>query len=153
MNPRNHSRFSAGFTLIEVMIVVVIVAILATIALPSYRAYIIRGKLMDGQTALGEGRIKMEQYYQDNRNYGVGSCGSVGPLVLPASKYFSITCAFVGGDTQTFLLTASSLANQGMGSAGAYAYTVNNQNAKTTSSFEGASQSGKNCWLYRGDEC
>jgi type IV pilus assembly protein PilE len=150
MNRRIQSHISAGFTLIELMIVVVIVAILASIALPSYQSYIIRTKLVEGQTALGEARIKMEQYYQDNRNYGSGSCGSVGPLALPTSKYFTIACTLPSA--QEFTLTATSNAGQGMGAAGDYTYTVNQQAAKRTTEFKGVTVS-KNCWLYRGDEC
>ena len=61
---------AAGFTLIEVMIVVAIVAILTAIALPSYKDYIRRGRLPEAFNALADYRTKMEQYYQDNRNYG-----------------------------------------------------------------------------------
>ena len=42
-------RSSHGFTLIEIMVVVGIVAILSAIAYPSYRDYIVRGRLVDGE--------------------------------------------------------------------------------------------------------
>jgi type IV pilus assembly protein PilE len=151
MNPRIQLRMSAGFTLIELMIVVVIIAILASIALPSYQNYIVRSKLVEGQATLGETRIKMEQYYQDNRKYGTGgTCG----LTMPTSKYFSITCVSSNSD-QEFALTASALANQGLGAAGDYQYTVNHQNTKGTLEFKNVAYAAgtKNCWLYRGDEC
>ena len=57
--PRLSSR---GFTLIEVMITVAIVAILAAIALPSYRDYILRGQLVDGQNGLAAMRANMERF-------------------------------------------------------------------------------------------
>jgi len=151
MNLRIQSRISGGFTLIEMMIVVAIIAILASIALPSYQSYIIRSKLVAGQATLGETRIKMEQYYQDNRKYGTsGTCG----LTMPTSKYFSITCVSTNSD-QEFTLTASALVDQGLGAAGDYQYTVNHQNTKGTLEFKNISYSAgtKSCWLYRGDEC
>ena len=58
-----------GFTLIEVMIVVIIVGILAAIALPSYFQYIQRSKIIEATTGLSNFRTKMEQYFLDNRVY------------------------------------------------------------------------------------
>ena len=57
-----HRAFRAeGFTLLELMIAVAIVAILAAIALPSYSDYIKRAKLVEAQNALADFRVKMEQ--------------------------------------------------------------------------------------------
>ena len=90
---------SRGFTLIEVMITVVIVAVLAAIALPNYTDYITRSKFAEAQGALADLRVKMEQYYQDNRRYstttGGGTCGIPGgntPTVQGA-RYFTYVCA------------------------------------------------------------
>ncbi len=58
-----------GFSLIELMVTVAIVAILAAIALPSYYEYITRSRLVDAHTRLGDLRIQMEKYFQDNRTY------------------------------------------------------------------------------------
>jgi|SRR5450631_2740287 len=63
-----HGR-SQGFTLIELMIVVAIVAILTTIAYPNYRDYVIRGQLVDATQGLAAVRANMERYFQDNRAY------------------------------------------------------------------------------------
>jgi type IV pilus assembly protein PilE len=64
-----HGSRTAGFTLIELMITLAIVAILAAIAYPSYRNYVIRGQLVDATNGLSALRANMERYYQDNRTY------------------------------------------------------------------------------------
>ena len=54
-----------GFTLLEVMIVVVIVAILTAIAVPAYSEYVTRGRLAEAYATLGGQRVRMEQFYQE----------------------------------------------------------------------------------------
>lgn len=66
---RFSTRRTRGFTLIEVMIVVAIVAILTAIALPSYRDYVLRGQMVDGTNGLATMQANMERYFQDNRQY------------------------------------------------------------------------------------
>ena len=58
-----------GFTLIELMITVVIVAILAAIALPSYQNYIKRANIKAAQTDLVALSLVFENYYQRNLSY------------------------------------------------------------------------------------
>ncbi|MGH8742788.1 MAG: type IV pilin protein, partial [Burkholderiales bacterium] len=58
-----------GFTLIELMTVVAVLAILAVIAVPAYNDYVTRGKIPEATSNLADLRVKMEQWYQDNRNY------------------------------------------------------------------------------------
>src|SRR5437763_3189016 len=56
-----------GFTLLELMIVVAIVAVLASIALPNYSDYVKRGKIMEATTGLSDFRQRYEQYFLDTR--------------------------------------------------------------------------------------
>jgi type IV pilus assembly protein PilE len=140
-----------GFTLIELMITVAVVGILAAVALPAYNSYSNRGKITDALAALADYRVKMEQYFQDNRNYGVA--GAACPVALAASKYFTYSCT-VGAATPTvsYVATASSIAGAVGTAAGDYAYTINEANAKGTTKFKGAAVT-KTCWAIRGSEC
>ena len=156
---RTQSRPEAtnrGFTLIEVMIVVAIVAILAGVALPSYLDYLRRGQLPEAQAALSDFRVKMEQYYQDNRNYGTAQCADTGPpswsagtgtLTYGAAQFFTYGCGLSGGG-QGYTVTATGSSGRAVG----HAYTINHNNARATTQFKGAAVT-KGCWLVKGSEC
>lgn len=146
-----------GFTLIEVMIVVAIVAILASIALPSYESYLRRGQAQEAFGALADYRTKLELYYQDNRGYGVAGgvdCanGPTAPswssFVPSDSQYFNYSCV-LGADNQTYTLTATGTRSSSAGSV----YTITEANEKGTTRFKGSLVVGRPCWLARGDEC
>jgi len=114
-----------GFTLIELMVVVVVIGILAAIGYPSYTDYVRRGKIAEATSTLADWRTKMETYYLDNRNYGAGACGVAAPAG-GSLKYFTYTCAT---DGQTYTLTASGVSAQGMAPV---ADTITNQNVRAT---------------------
>ncbi|WP_374592546.1 type IV pilin protein [Aquabacterium sp.] len=144
-----------GFTLIELMVVVAIVGILSAVAYPAYTDYIRRGRLPEAFTLLADYRAKMEQYYQDNKNYG-----STGGTVCATDSTASKWNAFVGGDYfdmacvtsnsgQNFLLTATGKA--GSVTAG-YAYTIDQDGAKKTTTFKGVAVTAS-CWLSKTSTC
>lgn len=74
---------SKGFTLIEVMIVVAIIAILIAIALPNYREYVLRSNRAVAKGALLEVASRQEQYFLNNRSY----TNLLTDLDYPASYY------------------------------------------------------------------
>jgi len=154
MNPLHPARPSRGFTLIEVMITVAIVAILAAVALPAYTDYVRRGQLSEAFATLSDYRVKMEQYYQDHRNYGGAACADGAPTPAwasfsPASlKHFELSCTVSGGG-QRYTLTARG--KTGVAATG-HEYTVDQDNTQRTVTFKGASSSAT-CWLIKGSEC
>lgn len=92
------SRDNRGFTLVELMIVVVIVGILAAVAVPIYQANVNRSKASEADAALGTIRTAARVYYAENGSYPIASTetqvDSVSGLgINPADlngKYFNI---------------------------------------------------------------
>jgi len=119
-------KLQKGVTMIELMAVVAIVAILAKVALPAYTNYVIRGKIPDATSNLAAKRVKMEQFYQDNRTYvGTTTAGqpcAPDPAPGGTSKYFSFACTGTGTPSATgYIITATGI-NQMLG----FTYTIGN---------------------------
>jgi type IV pilus assembly protein PilE len=138
-------RSATGFTLIEVMITVAIVAILAAVAIPAYTGYITRSKIQEATTSLLSMRTKLEQYFQDNRTF-VGACaaGTVAPL--PAGlKFFTITCPTLSS-TQ-YLVTATGIAGTDMA---LFTFTIDQANTRQTTSVPADwTLPATNCWVAK----
>jgi prepilin-type N-terminal cleavage/methylation domain-containing protein len=127
MNDQIESR-SRGFTLIELMVAVAIVAILTALAYPSYRNYVLRGQLVDATNALSALRADMERYFQDTRSYAtVGGIPS--PCAAPTQlKLFNIACtAPAAANPPTFQLVAT-----GIGSTAGFVFKVDQTGAQST---------------------
>src|SRR6266850_1525350 len=140
-------RRATGFTLIEVMITVAIIAILAAVAIPSYTDYITRSKIQEATSALLAQRTKMEQFYQDQRtNFGACLPNTVAPL--PAGlKYFTISCP-TRNDTQ-YLIQATGIAGSDMDQ---FSFTIDQANTRQTASVptaRGWTAPATNCWVTR----
>lgn len=73
---RKHGRQDRGFTLIELMVVVVIVGILATVAVGSYKRFTRRARVQEAIAMLGDIRIKQETYFQTYHRYVSTSTGA-----------------------------------------------------------------------------
>ena len=61
-----------GFTLIELMIVVAIVAILAAIALPAYQDYVVRSRVAEAMTAASAAKILVAENAANGKAFGAG---------------------------------------------------------------------------------
>lgn len=92
-----------GFTLIELMIVVVVIAILAAIAIPSYTGYITRAKRAEVKALMSAVVQEQEKYFVANLQY-TGVLGASGldyktesGALLPDSKAYQITLAPCSG--------------------------------------------------------
>jgi type IV pilus assembly protein PilE len=129
-NAEMHARLqrrARGFTLLEVMITVAIVATLAAVALPSYRDQIARGKRSDVQTALVEDAAYLQRYYAANNTYPV--TGSLTPT-LPAATSprdgttvnYNITIDQANTTATTFLLKAAPAGTMATDKCGTFTY-------------------------------
>ena len=141
---RETSRFG-GFTLIEVMITVAVIAILAAIALPSYIDYITRSKLVEAKTNLSDMRTRLEQYFLDNRTYPTGGCVSTAPtatqISLPTNvKNFVIACGPPLPTATTYTVTATGLG---------FVFSIDQTNLKQTPTVPAGWTSSAICWVSR----
>jgi type IV pilus assembly protein PilE len=146
-------KLQQGFSLIELMVTIVIVSILASIAIPSYRDYVVRGRIPEATAALGDIRVRMEQFFQDNQSYPTGGCATAPTLPtatqisVPAGSSFAFSCATTA---TTYTITATG----GSGMSG-FQYTIDQFNNRA-SNFSGTaatqgwtSHSPNNCWVNK----
>ena len=82
-------KSSIGFTLLELMLVVVIIGILASIAYPSYRDFVLRAKRSEGKAALLKVQLAQEKYRANHINYG--SLAQLGLSTSSPTGYYNIT--------------------------------------------------------------
>jgi type IV pilus assembly protein PilE len=112
-------RRARGFTLIELMITVVIVAILASVAWPSYQGYLQRGRRAEAQTLMLDIVNKEQQYLLDARQYT--NVLGVGGLAIAqqgwdctqntnrtcANGYYNVTVTLNAGPPPSFTVTGT----------------------------------------------
>ncbi len=139
MRPTRAVRAPRGFTLIEVMITVAIVAILSAIALPAYTAYVQRSRVPPALDALSALATRMEQRFQDTGSY---TC----PATLADAGDFAIACE-ADEDGQGFTATAT-----GSGPVDGYGFSINHQGVRATTAHpKGAPEAS--CWSMKGGTC
>lgn len=151
-NVRGIKPVDRGFTLIEIMVVVAIVAILASVAVPAYTDYVLRGHVQEAYTYLADYRAKMEQYFQDNKNYGAvnGTTCATSATAATWSGFapsgatsFNFACV-----THTagmgYVLTATGRSGN---MVDGYSYTINEAGDRMTTKIKGATVNVA-CWVY-----
>ncbi len=139
MSVRASTGQASGFSLIELMVVVAIVGILSAIAVPEYQEYVTRGRLTEAQSGLANGRVRAEQYYQDNRKYDDMPC----PV---DSANFVYRCNGVGN---AYTITATGSASGTVG----FTMTINQNNEQATPDAPSGWATSTSCWVTRKGGC
>ena len=116
-----------GFTLIELMVTIVIVAILASIAIPSYRQYVIRGNRTAAQAVMMEIATRQQQNFVANRTYGDADALGITSLPPEIADHYTFVIEPDDGPPPGYLITFTP---QG-GQAGDGTLTLDGQGNKT----------------------
>jgi type IV pilus assembly protein PilE len=151
MSTRNTASFThhSGFTLIELMIAVVVVAILASIAIPTYTAQILKSHRTEARNAILDLAGREERILSVNNSYSqvptdVNYPGtSWGTGLAVGGGYYTVVVT-VGNSPPSFVITATATGGQTADTSCA-SFTVN-QLGQQSSLNSGATDSTSTCW-------
>ncbi len=118
------STHQKGFSLIELMIVLAVVAILAAIAYPSYQDQMNKSRRTDGQAFLLEMATLMEHYYTENNSYAGATVTNIGGGGTSREGYYAVTITNLSGSTWT--LNAAPIGAQATDTCGTLTLTHTN---------------------------
>ncbi len=144
-----------GFTLIELMIVVVIIAILASIAIPSYHSYMQKTRRADAKQSLTAAAAAMEKWFFTNNGYATTATqlGSIGigaddAVADSGDGHYSIHRVKLDGCTTAlatcFALEAKVVAGAQSGDTDCVSMILTNTGSKSATNKKG--EVNNHCW-------
>jgi type IV pilus assembly protein PilE len=132
---------ATGFTLIELMIVVVVVAILAAIAIPSYRQHVLRTNRTEAKRTLLNVAAAQEKFYLQNNTYAGSSALTTAPPdglgIQGTTEHGHYRVAIDAADAATFSATATAQDGQAQDSRCA-SFSIDQAGARSATSAD--------CW-------
>ncbi|MBL4584650.1 MAG: type IV pilin protein [Pseudomonadales bacterium] len=138
MNRPVSHRSIAGFTLIELMIVVAITAVLASVAYPAYQDSIQKSRRSDAKIALVQAAASEERWFSSNNTY-TSSATNVGGISSPEGFYgITVTAA-----TLTYSIVATATGSQ-LDDTTCRTFTLTQTGAKTSANDTPAATT--TCW-------
>jgi type IV pilus assembly protein PilE len=137
-----------GFTLVEILVVMVIMGILAAITLPSYKSSVQKSRRADGKAALLDLGARSEKFFAQNNVYTteVAAVSGLGlGRTTSADGYYDLTIAACGGGAieRCYLLTATATGVQADDKPCA-SLSIDNVGRKTAKDSDGAAADF--CW-------
>lgn len=141
---------SQGFTLIEIVIALAIIALLTAVAYPSYNQYTERSKLGGAVTTLANLRLEMQQVYLDSRSYLKEGTTDECAVADQSDDNFTFTCS--SDDAKSFSFTATNKAAVGLGSAESYTFSIDQAGRQKTLAYAGETQD-LDCWQVHSRAC
>lgn len=146
----------SGFSLIELLIALSIMAIVSAIAIPLYTNYVISGKIPMATSGLASEQVQMEQFFQDNQTYLIPAtpptpnpCTSGGNAT--SNQYFTFSCT--ANTATTYTLDAKGVTGSPM--AG-FEYSLDQSGNRLTVTVPSArwGTNGTTCWIIKaGGQC
>jgi type IV pilus assembly protein PilE len=134
-------RQQSGFTLIELLIALVLVGILTAVAVPSYSAYVTRGRLTEAFAALSGVQPAAEEFWSNNRTYA-------GFNRQPADTT-NFTYAVSNLTASSYTVTAT-----GRGAAASFVFSIDQNGTRATTGVPTGWSASTTCWIDRkGGKC
>jgi type IV pilus assembly protein PilE len=141
MNNTKQKQFTAGFSFVELVIVLLIFAIILTVAVPAYTSYVMQARRTDARTSLTLDQTIIERCYAQNFSYSA-TCTAM-PTYSHTSQqgFYSISISNLTATTYTLTATAT---GQQVKDTLCASFSVNQTNQKTALDNAGAAQA--TCW-------
>lgn len=132
VNKDNGSGKSAGFTLVELMVVVAIIAILTLVAFPAYQDQMRKTRRSDAKVALTELANLQEKFFANNQRYTATIVGSAGLNYEQFSPEDYYQLSGTASSNTTYTLTATAVPTGPQGSdANCLTMTLDHNGNKT----------------------
>lgn len=137
-----------GFTIIEILIVVVVIGILAAVVLPSYQSSVAKSRRADARAALADLAVKQEKFFAQNNTYTTEISAETGLAVgrtTSRALFYNLTVTACAGGaiSRCYLLTATATGLQA-DDHDCYSLAMDNVGRKTAKDY--GSNDTPYCW-------